>query len=103
MKVVICLLLVHLLLNYLLDATGILKKHFSSNGAFLVCVSTVLWLFCSLFIFTDVFAGFFEADFWVFFVLPLWFVTAAAGPVLIILTQLLYSFVIRKFLIKPRK
>ncbi|MCW3104714.1 MAG: hypothetical protein JWO09_3154 [Bacteroidetes bacterium] len=100
MIAVVCILAVHLLLNYLLDVTGLLKKHLSSNGAFLICVSTVIWLVCSLFIFTDVFAGFFAGDFWAFFFFPLWLVTAAVGPVFIVLTQLLYSFVIRKFLIK---
>ncbi|MCW3084563.1 MAG: hypothetical protein JWP12_1929 [Bacteroidetes bacterium] len=100
MRIILIVLLLQLILNILLDKTGISKRYFTSSGMFVYVVCIAVWIPLSLFISSDLFPGFFENDFvWITMWLP-WLITLVIGPVLLLLTQLLYSYLIKRWIVK---
>ncbi len=100
MKIIALILLLQLALNILLDKTGISKHYFDSSGMFVYVVCIILWVPLSLFISPGLFPGFFEGDFtWITMWVP-WLLTLVIGPVLLLCNQLLYSYLIRKLIVK---
>lgn len=58
------------------------------------------WVLISLFVSYDVFPDYFDDDFWYFtFWLP-WLLVLIVGPLITIATQLLYSYLIGRFILK---
>ncbi|MGZ4047993.1 MAG: hypothetical protein ACXVPU_05005 [Bacteroidia bacterium] len=100
MNTIIILVTFQIFVNVIIDKTGLSKKYFSSSGGFLFVVFCALWILFSLPISNNLFPDSFQGDFAFFTFWPAWIITLVIGPLLILIVQLLYSYLIRRLVIK---
>jgi hypothetical protein len=100
MKLILILALWQLIVNIVLDKTGISKKYFLSSGGFVFVIFCGIWIACSLFISSDLFPDFFIGDFWFFTLWMPWLILLIVSPIASLIVQLLYSYLIRGIVTK---
>jgi len=95
-KAYIVLIFLQLLTNIILDKTRISEKYFTSSGTLIFIVYSALWGLTSIFISYNSAKG----DLWF---LTLWLpllTELIIGTILLFLFQLLYSYSIKRFILK---
>lgn len=88
--------------NIVLDRSGLSARLFSSSGMFIWIVFAIVWTLLSAGIAEKMFPSFFCGDLWFFTALAPWLAVLVAGPFVLLCSQLLYSYVARPFILKKK-
>lgn len=59
-----------------------------------------IWIVFSVLISNDIFPEDFAGDFWYFTFWPYWLIILIVGPIFLLFVQLIYSYLIKRFIIK---